>query len=88
MDIEQRKIYEEQINRYKELRPFYEKYSKVIEIIIENLVQGCSSEYIIQNRVKTISSFANKLFSPDAKYMDPIEEISDLLEVSIFLQFR
>jgi ppGpp synthetase/RelA/SpoT-type nucleotidyltranferase len=85
MEIEQRKFYEEQINRYKELRPLYEDYSKIIETIIENLVQGCSSEYIIQNRVKTISSFANKLFSPDIKYTDPIAEINDLCGVRIIL---
>ncbi len=85
MEIEQRKFYEEQINRYKELRPLYEEYSKIIDTILENIVQGCSSEHIIQNRVKTISSFANKLFSPDVKYTDPIAEINDLCGVRIIL---
>ncbi|MFX1365952.1 MAG: hypothetical protein ACFFCE_08265 [Promethearchaeota archaeon] len=85
MEVEQRKFFEEQINRYKELRPLYEEYSKVIETILENIVQGCSSEYIIQNRVKTISSFANKLLNPDVKYSDPIAEINDLCGVRIIL---
>ncbi|TET59078.1 MAG: tetratricopeptide repeat protein [Promethearchaeota archaeon] len=85
MELEQRELYEKQINRYKELRPLYKEFSKVIETIIENLVQGCSSEFIIQNRVKTISSFANKLFSPDKKYTDPITEINDLCGVRIIL---
>ncbi len=85
MEIEQRKFYEAQINRYKELRPFYEDYSKIIVTIVENIVQGCSSEHIIQNRVKTISSFANKLFNPDIKYTDPIAEINDLCGIRIIL---
>jgi len=85
MELEQREFYEKQINRYKELRPIYENYSKVIMTIIENLVQGCSSEFIIQNRVKTISSFANKLFNPNIKYRDPITEINDLCGVRIIL---
>ncbi|MFX1411903.1 MAG: tetratricopeptide repeat protein, partial [Promethearchaeota archaeon] len=85
MEIEQRKSYEQQINKYKELRPRYKQFSKVIEKVISNLVKGCSSEFIIQKRVKSISSFANKLFSPDKKYSDPLIEMNDLCGIRIIL---
>ena len=85
MELEQREVYEEQINKYKKLRPIYKEFSKILKQILKNLVRGTSSEFIIQDRVKTISSFANKLFNPDKDYSDPISEISDLCGMRIIL---
>ncbi len=85
MELEQREVYKEQINKYKKQRPIYKEFSKILKQILKNLVRGTSSEFIIQDRVKTISSFANKLFNPDKNYSDPISEISDLCGMRIIL---
>lgn len=85
MELEQRQLYEKQINKFKELRPLYKKYCEILEKIFRNLIKGRSSEFIIQCRVKKISSFANKLFDPDKKYNNPFQEINDLCGVRIVL---
>ena len=85
MELEQREFYEEQINRYKELRPLYKQYTKILKEILMNLVSGCSSEFIIEGRAKTISSFANKIINPAKKYINPIIEINDLCGIRIIL---
>jgi len=85
MEVEQRQFYKQQINKFKELRPLYKKYCEIVEQILSNLIKGRSSEYIIQSRVKKISSFANKLFDPDKKYGNPFQEINDLCGIRIVL---
>ncbi|MBY8985301.1 MAG: tetratricopeptide repeat protein [Candidatus Lokiarchaeota archaeon] len=85
MEIEQREVFEEQINKYRKLRPLYKQFSKILKQVIKNLIRGISSEFIIQDRVKTISSFANKLFSPDNNYSNPLSEINDLCGIRIIL---
>jgi len=85
MELEQRQFYEQQINKFKELRPLFKKYCDILEKILSNLIKGRSSEYLIQSRVKKISSFANKLFDPDKKYSNPLQEINDLCGVRIVL---
>ena len=85
MELKQREFYEEQINRYKELRPLYKQCTKILKEILMNLVSGCSSEFIIEGRTKTISSFANKIINPAKKYINPIIEINDLCGIRIIL---
>jgi len=85
MELEQRELYEKQINQYKKLRPLYKKFSKILKQVFKNLVRGTSSEFVIQERIKTISSFANKIFNPDMKFTDPISEITDLCGIRIIL---
>lgn len=85
MELEKREFYEEQINRYKELRPLYKQYTKILKEILMNLISGCSSEFIIEGRTKTISSFANKIINPAKKYINPIIEINDLCGIRIIL---
>jgi hypothetical protein len=48
MELEQRQFYRQQINKFKELRPLYKKYCEIIEEILNNVIKGRSSEYIIQ----------------------------------------
>jgi len=85
MELEQSQFYKQQINKFKELRPLYKKYCEILEEILSNVIKGRSSEYIIQGRVKKLSSFANKLFDPDKKYIDPFQEINDLCGIRIIL---
>lgn len=85
MELEQRQFYRQQINKFKELRPLYKKYCEILEEILSNVIKGRSSEYIIQGRVKKISSFANKLFDPDKNYINPFQEINDLCGIRIIL---
>jgi ppGpp synthetase/RelA/SpoT-type nucleotidyltranferase len=85
MELEQRELYEDQISKYKEIRPLYKEFSKILKQILKNLVSGSSSEFIIQDRVKTISSFANKIFNPDMNITDPLSELTDLCGIRIIL---
>ena len=85
MELEQRQFYKQQINKFKELRPLYKKYCEILEKILSNVIKGRSSEYIIQSRIKKISSFANKLFDPDKNYINPFQEINDLCGIRIIL---
>lgn len=85
MELEQREFFEEQINKYKEIRPLYKQFSKILRKVLNNLVKGCSSEFIIEERVKSISGFANKIFNREEMYTNPILEIRDLCGVRLIL---
>lgn len=85
MELEKRKLYKEQINRYKELRPLYKEFHKYMKKILKNIVRGYSSEFIIQGRVKKISSFANKLFKSETTITIPFLEINDLCGLRVIL---
>jgi len=85
MELERQELYEEQIKKYKELRPLYKEFHKYLKKILKNIVRGYSSEFIIQGRVKKISSFANKLFKSEKKITNPFLEITDLSGFRILL---
>ena len=85
MNLDQLKFCEDQVSQYKTLQPLYEAFSKILKKILTNLVNGCSSEFIIQRRVKTVSSFANKIYIPEQRYVNPLSEINDLCGIRVIL---
>ena len=85
MELEKRDIFEEQINEYKKLRPLYKEFHKYMKKVLKNIVRGYSSEFIIQGRVKKISSFANKLLKSETNITIPFLEINDICGFRIIL---
>ncbi len=85
MEPDLKKFYEDQISQFKDARPLYNQFETLLKHILKNLVEGCSSEFVIKGRTKTISSFANKMSRPDKNYINPINEINDLCGMRIIL---
>ena len=85
MNPDQRKFCEAQVSQYKILKPQYKAYSKILKKVFKTLVSGCSSEFIIQRRVKSVSSFANKIFITSQRYLNPLLEIEDLCGIMVIL---
>jgi len=85
MNEEQRKFYERQINDYKKKYPLYEQYCTILKKILTQIVEEVSSEFIIQERVKSISSFADKITRLNESYTNQIENITDFCGIRIIL---
>ncbi len=85
MENEIRKFYEQYIDTYKKSRPLYKDLSKILRKIFKNLVKGCSTEFIIDHNIKSVSDFADQLTLLDDEYLNPIEEITDSCVLNILL---
>jgi len=85
MEEGQIKTYERIINRYKRVRPTYENYTDILKTVLKNIVQGCSSEYVLQARTKSISSFANTLFGHNEPSSIILTEIDDLTGLRVIV---
>jgi len=84
MKEKDRLFYENRIKSFREKRNEYIQYKIILEKILERIARHCSSNFIIQVRVKTISSFAEKI-QRQKYYKKSVEEIDDLCGGRIIL---
>ncbi len=87
MEPERIAFYRDQIERYRERQPvFKELKDKIKEILKFSIKKELFKEkYLIQGRVKTISSFAEKISRPNKNYTDPINQLTDLSGIRVIL---
>lgn len=75
---ENRKWAEKQIAAYKKVYPLYSEYAKIIQILLNKMVEKYAPESIIQTRPKSISSFAEKIWRKKNDSPDPVNQFTDL----------
>ncbi|MGQ4876150.1 MAG: hypothetical protein ACP6IY_18950 [Promethearchaeia archaeon] len=80
-------FYRDQIEQYSKLIKDYRKLTHIVKKILIILLQRNDFEdkYVLMARVKSLSSFAEKIIRPDKKYKNPIKEITDLSGIRVIL---
>ncbi|MBZ0170126.1 GTP pyrophosphokinase YwaC [Candidatus Methylomirabilis lanthanidiphila] len=72
---------------YKELRPKYERLTKKIEGLLQELLEGAHLQsFTIKSRTKSVESFEQKILRPDKSYQNPLAEVSDLSGIQIIVR--
>lgn len=85
MENEIRKYYEGFIEKYKKSRPLYKNFNKILKKIFKHLVKGCSTEFIIDGELKSVSEFADQMTQLGEDYLKPLEELTDLCVLNVSL---
>jgi ppGpp synthetase/RelA/SpoT-type nucleotidyltranferase len=87
MDPERIEFYTTQINNYREQRLIYEELTEKIKEILKFFMNKelFKEKYLVEGRVKSISSFAEKISRPNKNYIDPLNELTDLSGVRVIL---
>jgi ppGpp synthetase/RelA/SpoT-type nucleotidyltranferase len=78
MSVVDREEHHDQIARYAEVRPVYERYRDALKQILHQAVKLHAPEGLVQVRTKTLSSFAEKAVRKRAEYDDPVSQMTDL----------
>ncbi|MEO5378506.1 MAG: RelA/SpoT domain-containing protein [Magnetococcus sp. DMHC-6] len=71
-------LIDQYVNEYNAVIPKYKKFCSVLENILKRLASHISSEILIQVRVKTLPSFAEKIIRKWPKYNNPLHQLTDL----------
>ena len=74
------------VKRYEEERPRYERFTKKLHSLLDELLRAKGLEVVLESRTKAAASFAEKLNRPEKKYDDPLREVTDLSGVRIIVQ--
>lgn len=67
-----------QVNKYKHLLERYEKYSNILQQVLEKAASKYAPLSITRVRTKSISSFAEKIQRKKDEIKDPVNEFTDL----------
>ncbi len=82
MDDESRRAHHQwacrQIEEYRNLRPRYELYARVLEEVLARAAKKLAAMSIVKSRPKTVASFAEKIQRKKHKYADPVNQLTDL----------
>ena len=84
MKEKRRKLIEEQLTLYKERFLIFTQFTGILNTVLNRIGKQISSDYIVQARVKTISSFAGKILR-QTNFTNPIEEFTDICAARIIL---
>ena len=77
----------ERVQEYEIIRPVYERFTKKLKNLIEELITGESIEYhLIEARTKSIEGFQEKISRPGKHYDNPQKEVTDLsgLRIAVY----
>lgn len=70
--------YRDQVQKFHVKRPTYVRLAKRLIQVLEEAAHSLGMHAIVQARPKTIASFAEKIQRPGKKYIDPVNELTDL----------
>jgi putative GTP pyrophosphokinase len=80
---------EQQVRQYEDVRPTYKGFAERIEHLIGDLIANTSiTAHLIESRVKTISSFREKLSRDGKSYRDGVAEMPDLCGCRIITYYQ
>ena len=68
----------DQIKEYAGVFPRYQRYSQILQKVLEKAVKIYAPLTIVQTRPKAISSFGEKALRKKFKYNYPVNQITDL----------
>ncbi len=67
-----------QISQYQALHPRYQEFARTLHDILHRVARSRAPDAIVQTRVKSIVSFAEKIQRKRDKYNDPVHQFTDL----------
>ncbi|KKM83290.1 hypothetical protein LCGC14_1310900 [marine sediment metagenome] len=80
---EKRKMFiKDQLNLYKQRYSEFINFNKILEEILHRIAKPISTEYIMQKRVKSLTSFTEKILR-QPHFKDPITEMTDICGIRI-----
>ena len=75
----------QQIEAYKTEYAHYERFAEVLKRVLEKACRRATPLAIVQARPKSISSFAEKAVRKQEKYLDPVNDLTDLCGARVIL---
>ena len=85
---ERRKWLAAQVAQYTRLYPRYKRYAALLEEVMLSATQRIAPLAIVQTRPKSIASFAEKALRKRDKYIDPVNEFTDLCGARVIARTR
>lgn len=82
MKEKRKRFTENQIEKYNKRKEEFNQFKNIVLKIVDPLASQCSSIYIVENRVKTLSSFVEK-FTRQTHYKNPIDQITDIVGIRV-----
>jgi ppGpp synthetase/RelA/SpoT-type nucleotidyltranferase len=79
-------LHKQQIEAYVAVRPCYSTYADALKRVFEKACQASFPEASVQTRAKTVSSFAEKVARKWPKYMDAVNDLTDLCGARVIVQ--
>ncbi|MBN1567182.1 MAG: hypothetical protein JXA73_05020 [Acidobacteria bacterium] len=79
---------EQQVARYREVRPVYEAFTGLLDLVLKGTTKDLGITPIIQPRTKDISSFAGKIVRRRDAYPDPVNQFTDLSGVRVIVGYK
>lgn len=77
-----------QVASFEQQRPIYDDFSKALRSMLESAVRSIGIIAIVQVRAKELPSFAEKCIRKRDKYVDPINQFTDLCGGRIIVQSK
>jgi len=87
MKEKRKDLIKNQLELYKEKYSEFVQFNEILEKILNRMAKHVSNEYIIQARVKTLTSFAEKSLRLTI-LKDPITEMTDICGLRIIFSSR
>jgi ppGpp synthetase/RelA/SpoT-type nucleotidyltranferase len=69
---------DKQVEAYSLRYDSYKNYSKVLEDVLQQIVDQIAPQSIVQTRPKEIASFANKIWRKREQFKNPVNQFTDL----------
>ena len=68
------------VDDYAVKRPIYDEFSAHLERLFRDLIRNAEIEvYAIEKMAKSVESFREKINRPGKPYVNPLQEVSDLV---------
>ena len=82
MKEKRKDLIKNQLESYQEKHSEFVQFNEILEQILHRIAKQISTEYIMQKRVKTLTSFAEKILR-QTNFEDPITEMTDICGIRI-----
>lgn len=85
MGVTRQSYIKSQIEAYSKVLPRYKQFCKIMKRILNHIVSGCSSGFILEGHTKTISEFAKLIDRIELDYTQALDTFSDFTQVLVIL---
>ena len=80
---------ESAVKEYSIKRATYEDFSSRLEDLVRDLMDKAGIEiHTVEKRAKSVESFREKIKRPDKTYVNPLQDVSDLVGVRVILYYE
>jgi len=77
------------VQEYSIKRPLYEEYTNRLTELFDSLLHSCNVEtHLIERRTKELKSFKDKISRSSKKYLDPLNEVTDITGIRVIVYYE